>query len=332
MIKFTPTLLFLALSSLFVIAGCAGREGTSNLNANTSANTSANTAGANANINNNLASNANANARNANAVARNANAAASNANATASNANAVARNANARSIARAVEASPNNGETPIPEPTVGSFPNVEPSPLPSLETITRDGEPAELDELDREVAKLHEGKILFNPPSEMKQGKRERIEARVSFEDIGAALSQDLKGRAAPQIEPVKVSSIMKVILTGDQDAFAIEQFGTDEQIIKGRPFAQWSWDVTPLQSGKRSLHLQVTAVVSVAGNDKTIGIPVIDKRIQVHISPWFASKRFVSNNWQWLWTVIVIPGAGLLWGLRKKRRHKQSRSTHHEI
>jgi hypothetical protein len=331
MIRLKPTLIVLTLSSLLFIGGCAGREET-----NTSANTSANTAGTNANSNN-PASNANANARNANAVARNANAVASNANAvasnanvTASNANAVARNANARPIARAAEANPTNGETPIPEPTVGSFPNVEPSPMATLETVTRGG-PAELDELDREVAKLHEGKILFNPPSEMKQGKRERIEARVSFEDIGAALSQDLKGRAAPQIEPVKVSSIMKVILTGDQDAFAIEQFGTDEQIVKGRPFAQWSWDVTPLQSGKRSLHLQVTAVVSVAGRDKTIGIPVIDKRIQVHISPWFASKRFVSNNWQWLWTVIVVPGAGLFWGLRKKKRRKRSR-TNHEI
>ncbi len=326
MISFRRTLLLLALASVFLIAGCNARETGSNLNANTSANTSANPVGASANINNNLASNANANARNANAVARNANAAASNANATASNANAVARNANARPIARAVEANPTEGETPIPEPTVGSSPNVQPPPMPSLETVTRDGKPAELDELDREMAKLHEGKILFNPPSEMKQGKRERIEARVSFEDIGVALSQDLKGRAAPQIEPVKVSSIMKVILTGDQDAFAIEQFGADEQIVKGRPFAQWSWDVTPLQSGKRSLHLQVTAVVSVAGQDKTIGIPVIDKKIQVHISPWFASKRFVSNNWQWLWTVIVVPGAGLFWGLRKKKRRKQSR------
>jgi len=322
MIRFRPTLLFLALSSLFFIAGCAGREDT-----NTSANTSANTAGTNANTNNNPASNANA-------VARNANATASNANAAASNANAVARSANARPInvrARALEANPNDGETPVPEPTIGSFPNVEPSPRATPETVTK-SEPAELDELDREVAKLHEGKILFNPPSEMKQGKRERIEARVSFEDIGAALSENLKGRAAPQIEPVKVSSIMKVILTGDQDAFAIEQFGTDEQIVKGRPFAQWSWDVTPLQSGKRSLHLQVTAVVSVAGHDKTIGIPVIDKRIQVHISPWFASRRFISNNWQWLWTVIVVPGAGLFWGLRKKKRRKRSRTNHHEI
>jgi hypothetical protein len=48
-----------------------------------------------------------------------------------------------------------------------------------------------------EEQKLHDSKIVFNPPDEMQQQKTEIIQARISFEDIGAALGKGLRVRAS---------------------------------------------------------------------------------------------------------------------------------------
>jgi len=171
------------------------------------------------------------------------------------------------------------------------------------------------------VRNLRESKILFNPPLQMQQGRKERVEVRISSEDIGPALSEGLKGTGTPQVDSVRVSPVMKVVLTGDEGAFNIDNLSVEEQTVAGKPFAQWDYDVTPLKSGTQSLHLQVIAIIHIPERgEKPFEVPVIDKPIQVRINPWFASKRFIANNWQWLWTVIVIPGGGLLWRFRRKK------------
>lgn len=178
--------------------------------------------------------------------------------------------------------------------------------------------------IGNEVQKLRESKIVFNPPPKMRQGQTERIEARIPFEDIGPTLIEGLKGKGVPQVENIKVGSIMKVVLTGDQDAFVIQKFSSDEQTVAGKPFAQWEWDVTPLQSGNHSLHLQVTATIYVPGRgEKPYDIPVLHRQIEVEIDAWYASKRFVGENWQWLWTTLVIPVGAWLWNKRRKKRRR---------
>src|SRR5207253_3256014 len=102
---------------------------------------------------------------------------------------------------------------------------------------------------------------------------------------------------------------------------FTIDALSDEEQIVAGQPFATWRWDVTPLYSGVHTLHLKVVAVVHIPERgDRATDIPVDDKPIQVRVDAWFATKTFVGNNWQWLWTVIVVPGAGLFWGLRRRK------------
>jgi hypothetical protein len=39
-----------------------------------------------------------------------------------------------------------------------------------------------------------------------------------------------------------------------------------------------------------------------------------------VRVDRWYTSRQFIANNWQWLWAVVVVPVAGLLW-LKERRR-----------
>ena len=211
--------------------------------------------------------------------------------------------------------SPNPSPSALPSPTAS--PNASPTPI---------GSPSPLDEeaiIANEVQKLRESDIVFNPPREMQEQKPVKIEARISFRDIGSALSEGLEGPGTPESAKLKVSPIMRVTLTGDPTAFYIQ--GTEpEQIVAGKQFAQWEWSVTPLKPGDQSLTLTAIAVVNIPGTgEKTADHKSFEKAIAVHVDRWRALKGFFANNWQWLWTVLLVPGAGLIWKLRRGRSRK---------
>jgi hypothetical protein len=213
-----------------------------------------------------------------------------------------------------VEPSPILKPTPLPSPSASPSPGASPIPI-SLDWEAR---------IRVEEKKLHESKIVFNPPDEMREQKTETIQARISFEEIGAALGEGLVGPGKPHEELLKVSEIMKVTLTGDGNGFFIQRIGDEEQVVAGKQYAQWEWHVTPLESGDQKLTLTATATIYLEGRgEKPIYYKALEKPILVHVDRWYSSRQFITNNWQWLWAVVVVPVAGLLWGLRKKKRRK---------
>ena len=151
---------------------------------------------------------------------------------------------------------------------------------------------------------IHDSKILFNPPREMEQGKPERIEARISYQEVGDAIVKGLKGRGEPNVETIQVGQNMSVTLGGDK--FNIKKYGSDKQLIAGRPFAQWEWDTIPLEYGDLTLHLK--AVINV--NGAAYDIPVIDRLIKVKVNrPYIAAQ--VARN-EKFWNIVLGSGAGI--------------------
>jgi hypothetical protein len=178
---------------------------------------------------------------------------------------------------------------------------------------------------------IHDSKILFNPPREMEQGKTDRIEARISYQDVGDAIAKGLKGRGEPNVETIQVGQSMSVTLSGDK--FDIKKYGSDLQVIAGRPFAQWEWDVTPLEYGDLTLHLK--AVINVGG--AAYDIPVIDRLIKVKVNPPYIAAQAARN--EKIWNIVF--GSGILvvvggvvasiitwwWKRRKDRKDKDNPS-----
>lgn len=225
---------------------------------------------------------------------------------------------------------PSPRPTQIPTPRPSPLPSVMPTPRPTPRASPSPGATPSPNSTDwetlirNEAAKLNEGKITFNPPAEMQEQKTEIIQARISFKDIGPTFFEGLEGPGPPQEEPLKVSEIMTVTLTGDRNAFLIQRIGDEEQVVAGKPYAQWEWHVTPLQSGDQRLTLTATAKIFLPGRgEKPVYYKALEQPIVVHVDRWYTTKQFITNNWQWLWAVVIVPLAGLLWGIRRRKTRR---------
>jgi len=195
-------------------------------------------------------------------------------------------------------------------------------PLPAIEEmITSYVNVFTLNEmLDEEMEQLSVGQILFNPPEVMKAGIKERIEVRIS-QNIQEDLTKILKGRGLPRVEEIIVGSVMKVKLSGE--AFNIESFSDEVQFIGSSGYTQWEWDVTPIKTGNKFMHLSLSVSVYLQNyGEKTKSLPVMDKEIYVETNLRWGFCYFFNNNWQWIvGTIIAI--LGLLFGLIKCKKRR---------
>lgn len=211
------------------------------------------------------------------------------------------RNANTNVSVNTNDAYPSPFSSPRFSPWPSPTATPTPTPTLSFEAL-----------VENELKKLTEGRIVFNPPTTMQQGKAERIEARITSQDIGTKLTEGLKGRGVPKVENVKVGSFMKVLLYAKQDEFHITKLSSDEQVVLGQPYAQWDWMVTPLDYGEHSLHLRATASVVIDRyGEKSVDVPVIDRTINVQISPGYIVKVIIRNAATW--QILLGGGVGVL-------------------
>lgn len=183
--------------------------------------------------------------------------------------------------------------------------------LPDLSKIVED-----------ELKRLAPGRVLFNPPQEMKVGVKERVEVRIT-KTITEDLTVGLRGRGVPQIEEIKVGTLMKVRLMGD--SFDMKALSHEEQVVAGEGFTQWDWDVTPLKSGIQTLLLTVTVRIKIPGyGEEKIDYPVFERQIKVKVSPIYSTINFIKSYWQWIVSAMIIPIIG--WAVKKWRKKKISR------
>jgi hypothetical protein len=111
--------------------------------------------------------------------------------------------------------------------------------------------------------------------------------------------------------------------LTGS--AFKIAALGAEipREVKQGR-VCEWSWEVTPTQYGTQWLFLTIDAVVAIDGKDAAEHEQVFKKAIKVRVTVSQRVVRFVGNNWQWLWTVGLVPLGGWLLARVPRKRHGQ--------
>ena len=163
-------------------------------------------------------------------------------------------------------------------------------------------------ELQRELAKLPVGQVLFNPPAEMKAGIRYRIEVRVS-RDTNVDLTEKLKGSGIPEIEKLKIAERLRVNLLGLD--FFIQDLNLESQVIGDDGFTQWAWDVTPLKAGELELMLRVSLRVRLPYGEESKDHPVIERTIKVKSNLMYAGKVFLQKHWKWVITALILPVIG---------------------
>jgi len=184
----------------------------------------------------------------------------------------------------------------------------------------------ELSEIvENELGKLTPGRILFNVPQEMKVGAKERVEVRIA-NNFTENLSTGLSGHGIPQIEEIKVNTLMGVRLNGDN--FDIKALSHEEQIVTGDGFTQWDGDVTPLKSGIQRLLLSVTIRIKIPNyGEERKDYPVFERPIKVKVNPIYSFKNFMKSYLQWIVSTII--GSGIIgWIIKRivKKRRKGKR------
>jgi hypothetical protein len=198
---------------------------------------------------------------------------------------------------------------PFPPTATGG---VLPTPLPTLD-------PAQV--VANALASLEQGRLLYNPPTEMKFSETERVEARISL-NPEEDLTENLQGSGQPIEESIPVTNFMKVQLKGQ--AFEITALNSEEQVVVSPGYTQWSWDVTPQKSGDQSLVLTVSARVKIPDYpDETKDLQVVERVIQVQVSPGRAALNFIEQNLGWIAPIILsacVAAIGWAWRRRKTK------------
>lgn len=164
--------------------------------------------------------------------------------------------------------------------------------------------------IDRAVSQaVTEGRVLFNPPERMRQGRLERVEVAIArTKDLDDVLRQMVQGRGQARITDVETSPFMAVELKGPGFDITPLQAATSEQLL--RPAALWEFDVLPKRSGSQTLQVCVAMRIPLPDRpDERVSIPVLERHIHVVIDPRYGSQQFLKRNWQWL--IATLAGLG---------------------
>ncbi|RCV63631.1 hypothetical protein C5S53_12890 [Methanophagales archaeon] len=153
--------------------------------------------------------------------------------------------------------------------------------------------------IDEILENLPTGKVLFNPPHEMKVGETELVEVRIT-QNLTEDLTKGLEGRGEPQTNETKVSTYMKVRLTGRN--FDIDPKSGAPQIIESDKYTHWEFHVTPLKSGIQTLKLTYFVILLVQGTDRQKEYEAGDWEVNVNVNHvWW-----LTSNWRFLVSTLI--------------------------
>lgn len=192
------------------------------------------------------------------------------------------------------------------------------------------GIPPEVGMLEAAKAQAEEGlkkaEVAFNKPKSMRLGDTVPVQLRLSRSSAADALKKGITGPGSVEVAEILVSRLVVARLAGA--GFDVKAgVGSDRpQAVKADGVNYWEWDVTALAPGKHELHLTVSSIVRVEGTEAEDQILSLDEPIDIEVTWSQRVSGFLGSNWQWLWTVVVIPAGGYL--ITKRRKGSDARDA----
>ena len=175
-------------------------------------------------------------------------------------------------------------------------------------------------------SQLDRGVIVFNKPESLRVGDPERVVVRIATDEL-EEIYEDFEGAGEVKEQPIPVSRVMRVTFLADATTFTVNSLSSEDQLVLDQAFTQWEWVITPKRPGSHTLTIRASVLlVDPSHGEKPIDRTVLTERVRVDINPAYSVREFASSNWQWLWTVVVIPvGAAVL---RAQRRRSVANET----
>ena len=184
-----------------------------------------------------------------------------------------------------------------------------PSPQPVLPGISP--------QIDETLEELELAQVAFNAPADLGLHEPAVIQLLLSGRRPIQELKASLTALGKREGARVRASDSMEAQLAGT--GFAIQAITPAVQLVSREGITEWRWEVEPTRTGVRRLHLTLSAIVDVDGKEGTYTVRVFERTLEVRVSLRERLTGFVGDNWQWLWTALLIPVAG--WLLRQRRK-----------
>ncbi len=173
--------------------------------------------------------------------------------------------------------------------------------------------------IDSLLAELPTGNIAFNTPPRMNLEETAYIQLLLDLTKSVEDLKQKIEEKGLKEGDTIRVAPQMQALLIGSK--FDITPITPEIQPITKQAVTEWKWEISPKQVGDHELHLTLNAIVKLEGDKATRFIKAFDRTLQVEVTWRQVTAGFLSENWQWLWAVVVAPVAGWFWRQRNRKK-----------
>jgi len=180
--------------------------------------------------------------------------------------------------------------------------------------------PAEADPFaaaDAAISKLKQANIAFNTPDELTVGKAEMVQLLLSMKESVEQLKAAVTAAGKRDGAKIEVSNKMEAKLTGS--GFEIKPITPETQAISATSRTEWKWEVEPQTSDAKRLHLTLSAHVLLDGEKIPRVVKTFERTMVVNVNWKTEAYEFATGNWEWLWTVLLVPIGG--YALRKRSK-----------
>jgi hypothetical protein len=180
--------------------------------------------------------------------------------------------------------------------------------------------------IDSILSKLQFANIAFEIPRTMDISERKTLKLLLSVKMPMDKLKRQLDSTGELEGKRIRYSELMEAKLSGRH--FNIISITPDTQLISKDEVNEWKWEIEPKEQGKQSLHLSIFALLTVNGNHTIKPIRTFDYVIAVNVTRAQKISSFIEENWQWIFTAILIPFIVWLWkSLIGKKQHSKHKS-----
>lgn len=210
-----------------------------------------------------------------------------------------------------------------------------PQAEPTEEPVTppASGQPASPPDLERAIRrsmkKIAPGRVVFDAPSVMNVGETYEVEVDLSYSFL-KGLSESLRGMSAEGFDKVRLGQNVGLSLNGRgfdirpvtesggaEEVFPAEDTGITKLVTENSS-PRWSWKVTPLASGYKSLLLSIEIMAEDADYNETVNRYPLFQRV-IDVKPNFI---YTLSRSYWIMVVFIIIVVAIVgWVLIKKMR-----------
>ena len=183
-----------------------------------------------------------------------------------------------------------------------------------------------LSTIDRIRESLRSSDSAFNTPPPMKVGETQAVQFLLGPSRTADELKGMIKEKGRVETEKVQFSDYMQATLLNLDSGLEVKPVTPDKQLISTKQVSEWRWTVTAVKPGAQRLQLRLDAVITQEGSERPLLVNTFNREIMISVSWRHSVAAFISNNYQWLWTAILIPMATLVWSLARMKRKKQGR------